>query len=113
MELAVNIPAQDPQVGAGSIFNGSQLLRLHFAGFDGTDRFKHGNQVDFTSGYFRMIAGQHGAAADKDGGQVQACGSHKHARNDLITVGDHYHGVQGMAGGHYLYGIGDQFTAGQ
>ena len=44
---------------------------------------------------FKM-PGQHRAAADEDGGQVQPHRGHQHAGDNLIAVGDEDQGVEGV-----------------
>ena len=47
-------------------------------------------------------AGEHGAAADHQGRDVDPEHGHQHAGGHLVAVGDHDHGIKGMGLGHYL-----------
>ena len=60
-----------------------------------------------------MASGQHGAAADDDCRDIDASGSHEHARHDFIAVGDHDQSVEGVAVGDGFDGVADELAAGQ
>ena len=50
MELAVNMPEQEPQVGQACCFEFGELCEGHFAGGVGADAFEDGDQVDGFAG---------------------------------------------------------------
>ena len=56
---------------------------------------------------------QHGAAGDKDGGDVDSCRRHQQTGHVFIAVGDHHQCVKLMGNGHSLGGIADQITGDQ
>ena len=60
-----------------------------------------------------MASGQHGAAADDDCRDIDASGSHEHARYDFIAVGNHDQAVEGVAVGDGFDGVADELAAGQ
>ena len=47
------------------------------------------------------------------GRNIEPGRGHSHARDDLVAVRHHDEGVQRVALGHHLYGIHDEFAAGQ
>ena len=51
---------------------------------------------------------QHGAAGDKNGGNVQPGGGHEKAGDVLIAVGNHHQPVKLVGNGHGLGGVGDE-----
>ena len=55
--------------------------------------------------------GEHGAAGDEDGGDVQARGGDEHAGHDLVAGWDQYHGVELVALDGALHAIGDDLAA--
>ena len=57
--------------------------------------------------------GQHGAAGDKDGGDIDAGGGHEQAGHVFIAVGDHNQAVELVGHGHGLGGVGDQVAGDQ
>ena len=76
----------------------------------GTHSLEHFRKAEFDG---IVPAGEHGAAADKNGGQVETAGSHEHPRDNLVAVGDKYNGVERVGGKHDLDGIGNQLTGAQ
>ena len=78
---------------------------------DSAHGFEDGNEIDFLFRLVRIPTGKHRPPADKDSRDIQSGSGHKHARYDLVTVGDHDKGVKGVGRRHDLDGIGDQFTA--
>ena len=60
-----------------------------------------------------QMTGQHWAAGDKDGGNIDPCRSHQQARYILITVWNHDKRVKLMRNGHGFRGIGNQITGHQ
>ena len=96
--------------GAGAL---GQFLEVVFADFAGLDRahaFKDGDQVHLLAS---EAAGQHGAAADQDGRDIEPQGRHEHARDDLVAVGHQDQAVHGVGHGHDLDGVGDELPGGQ
>ena len=80
--------------GAGAF---GQLLQVVFADLAGLDRahaFKDRDQVHFLA---PEAAGQHGAAADQDGRDIEPQGRHEHAGDDLVAVGHQDQAVEGWA----------------
>ena len=55
-------------------------------------------------------AGRHRAAADKDGGDVDAHGGHQHAGHDLVAVRNADHAVEAMRLEHAFNAISNQFA---
>ena len=97
--------------GQGGLFGGHQFFHGHFAGLGLADQFPH-----IRKGHHRVIlagAGQHRAAGHHNGGNVAPHGTHQHTGNDLITAGQHHHGVKPMGFDHVFHRVGDQFPAGQ
>ena len=96
--------------GAGAL---GEVLELGFgdlAGLDRADALEDGDQVDRAA---FEAAGQHGAAGDQDGGDVEAQGGHEHAGDDLVAVGHQDEAVHGMGRGHDLDGVGDELPGRQ
>ncbi len=54
------------------------------------------------------FAGFHRAAGDEHHGNVDAHGSHQHARRDLVAVGDAHHRIGAVGVDHVLDRVGDQ-----
>ena len=113
MELAVNMPAHDPQVGQAESSMAARSASVIFPLRTAPTASKTVIRSIFFPGSFRVVAGEHGAAADHDGRQVKAGGSHEHARNDLVAIGNQHQGVEGMGRGHDLNAVGDQLPAAQ
>ena len=90
MELAVYMPEQEPQVGQA---------------------FKHMAKAGAPAAVQR--AGHHGAAGDKDGGDIHPGGGHEQAGDVLVTVGDHHQAVKLVGHGHGLSGVGNEITGDQ
>ena len=57
-----------------------------------------------------ILARLHGAARNKDHGNVEAHGCKEHPRGDLVTVGNAHHGVRAMSLHHVLHRVGNQFA---
>ena len=79
----------------------------HGSGCVGAYRLEHAGKAALLAVY---MACQHGAAADKDGGHVDAGCRHQKSRNVLVTVRYHNQGVKLMGHGHTLGGVGNQVT---
>ena len=87
MELAVNIPAQEPQPGQAQ---SSSSLSCAFVHSPRATRPTPSKTPIKSTDFFADLAGQHGPAADHDGGNVQTQGGHEHSGNDLVAVGDQH-----------------------
>ena len=79
--------------GARGLLERAQLLfgdrpRLH-----ATDGREHGVEVD---GPAPDPPGEHRSARDDDGRDVEPRCGHEHARDNLVAVRDHHHGVEGV-----------------
>ena len=59
------------------------------------------------------VSGQHGAAGDKDGGNVDPCCRHQEAGDVLVAVGDHDETVKSVRLCHTLCGIRDEVACDQ
>ena len=53
---------------------------------------------------------EHGAAADEDGGDVDAGGGHEKSGDVLVAVGDHDEAIEAMREDHRLGRVGDEVT---
>ncbi len=96
--------------GAGVRFDGG-----HFFIADGAvGGIDHGvNQVEgaVLAVLRGHVAGFHRAAADEDGGDVEAHGGHKHARSHLVAVGDAHEGVGAVGVCHVFGRVRNQVAA--
>ncbi len=110
MELAVNMPAQEPQPGQAhserSLSSASAILPALTAPTPS-------KTVIRSTGLALKAAGQHGPAGNQDGGDVEAQGRHEHAGDDLVAVGHQDEAVHGMGRGHDLDGVGDELPGRQ
>ena len=124
IELAVNMPEQEPQVGQALCSSFLQVLGGNLAGLQLADAFEHGDQVGLLRrglqvrrqvafGGLLGDAGRHRAAADEDRRDVDAHRGHQHAGHDLVAVRDADHAVEAMRPDHGLDAIGDQLARGQ
>ena len=110
MELAVNMPEHEPQVGQAPH---SMALSPSSSSVPAWCRPTASNTL------FRSMVrpvqppGEHRPAADHDGGHVEAHGGHQHAGHDLVARRHQHQGVEGVGDGHRLDGVGDQLAAGQ
>ena len=103
-----------PARGAGGIFVFCELIFGHRSGTYRANAFKHRYEVylfGVRAAAIGVSSGEHGTAADKDGGQIQPRGGHQHSGDDLIAVRDHNQGIEGMADGHDFDGIGNKLAA--
>ena len=81
---------------------------VHHAGLVSADRLEGlGKRYLFTA----EMAGQHRAAGNQNGRNVQTSGSHQHAGHDLVAVRDEHQTVQLMCLRQRLYAVRDQLTA--
>ena len=97
--------------GQGGLLGGHQVLHGHFPGLGLANQLPHIRQ-----GHHRVIfagAGQHRTAGHHNGRNVAPHGPHQHTGNDLVTAGQHHHGVKPMGFDHIFHRVGDQFPAGQ
>ena len=60
-----------------------------------------------------VLARLHGAARNKDHGNIEAHGGQQHARGDLVTVGNAHHGIRAVSLHHVFHRVGNQFTGGE
>ena len=58
------------------------------------------------------LASLHWTAGDENDRDIQAHGSHQHARGNLVAVGDANHGVSTVSIDHVFDRIGDQVATG-
>ena len=110
MELAVNMPEHDPQVGTGVALDRLEAVVVELAGHVTADALEHGVEVDRAA---VEMAGEHGAAADHDRRHVEPHGGHEHAGHDLVAARHQHELVERVRDRHRLDRVGDQFAAGQ
>ena len=94
-----------PAGGAGLVLILLHVLLRHLSRRVGAYRLKHAGEAGLVALY---MAGQHGAAADKHGGNIDPGRCHQKSRHILIAVGNHHQCVKLMGDGHTLRGIRDQ-----
>ncbi len=107
MELAVNIPEQEPQVGQAQRSTSADFFVAYFA----VGGHHHG--IDQIVAFVAVNPRFHGAAGDENGRDIEAHGGHQHAGSDFVAVGDADHGIDGMGIAHVLDAVGDQFAGRQ
>ena len=96
--------------GAGLVFILQKALVVQKARRVGSNSLKHAGET----GLFALYpACHHRASADKDGGDVDSCGSHQKSRHVLVTVWHHDQSVELMGHGHGLGGVRDQIPCHQ
>ncbi len=109
IELAVNMPEQEPQVGqGGALYRRDVLVRHAVVG-----RSHHG--IDQVEGTLRAVgeldlAGFHRAAGNEDGGDIEPHRRHQHAGGDLVAVGDADHGVGAVRVDHVFDAVGNDLA---
>ena len=108
IELAVKRPAQRPARGTRGVLELAQLVLGHLAGLDLAHSREDRVEIDVLA---LELAGEHRAAADDDGRDVEPGGSHEHAGDDLVAVGDHDHRVEGVRLDGQLDAVGDDLAA--
>ena len=96
--------------GASGFFQRGQLSPVDFAGGEAAHSLEHLRKAE---AHAVVQARQHGAAADKDAGQVQAAGGQQHTGHHLVAVRDKHDGIQRMRGEHHFNGVGDQLAGAQ
>jgi hypothetical protein len=109
IELAVNMPEQEPQVGQAerSIVWTSSSHDLVVGGGDhGVDQVE---RMNLAVGE-QHLAGFHRAAGDEDRRDVEAQRGHQHAGGDLVAVGDADHGIGAVGVDHVFDAVGDEFA---
>ena len=93
--------------GASAFFADGELGGIDLAGIKLAYRLKHAGQA----GLFAVdAAGQHGTAADDNGGDIHTGGSHQQAGHVFIAVGHHYHAVKAVGQQHGFGRVSDQVT---
>ena len=110
MELAVNIPEQDPTPGQAHPSASRSSSAADLANPRLTHIFEEGDEIDLAS---LELAGQHRPAADDDSRDVQPRRGHEHAGDDLVAVGDQDQAIEGVGHGHRFDRVGDQFAGAQ
>ena len=111
MELAVNIPEHEPQVGQAerSYSSTSASLALGSA----ARIMASIRSTALTALPLLDLARLHRPAGDKDDRDVQAQRGHQHSRRDLVAVGDADQRIGAVGIDHVLDRIGDQLARGQ
>ena len=98
----------------GSMLHIFQLTFSNFANCKGTNSLKHICQRKFLSiiGIRRIhnMPRHHRSARTENSRQIQAGSSHKHARNNLVAVRNHYKGIKLMSFCNTFNGISNKFT---
>ena len=109
IELAVNMPEQEPQVGQADLLDGRDLgvgilvVRGRHHGVDQVER------ADLA--LHPGLAGLHRPAGDEHDRDVEPHRGHQHARRDLVAVRDAHHRVGAMGVDHVLDAVRDQVAA--
>jgi hypothetical protein len=107
IELAVNMPEQEPQVGQAErsmtlTSRRRSCRRRRHHGVDQVERLLLAVHDD--------LAGLHRAARDEHGRDVEPQRRHQHAGRDLVAVGDADHGVGAVRVDHVLDRVGDDLA---
>ncbi len=113
-ETVHRVGREHPRAGAdartGASLRIAELIHRHRPDLGLAYVFEDVDQVDLLP---LELAGQHGAAADHDGRDVEARRSHEHPGDDLVAVGDEDEAVERVGHRHRLDGVGDQFAGAQ
>jgi hypothetical protein len=112
MELAVNIPEHDPQVGQAERSYSSTSASLT-AGIAGATIMASIRSAALTALPDLDLARFHRPAGNEDGRNVQPHGGHQHSRRDLVAVGDADQRVGAVGIHHVLHRVGNQVARGQ
>src|SRR5690606_38504503 len=96
--------------GAGRLLQLVQVVHGPVAGGDGAHRLVDLAAVDNLPA---EVAGVLHTAGDDDGRDVQPGSGHQAAGGDLVAVGQQHEGVELVALGHGLDGVGDELTGGE
>ncbi len=108
IELAVNMPEQEPQVGQAErsmtfdVLVGDPVVGGGDHGVDQVERLRLAGEHD--------LAGLHRPAGDEDGRDVEAQRRHQHAGRDLVAIGDADHRVGAVGVDHVFDAVGDQLA---
>ena len=114
IELAVNMPEQEPQVGQAE-----RSMRVELGVGRPASTPTRRSRVIRSIGACATpvdddgLAGLHRAAGDEDRRDVQPQRGDQHARGDLVAVGDADQRVGAVRVDHVLDRVGDQLAAGQ
>ena len=111
MELAVNMPEHDPQVGQAACSYSSTSASVALG--SAARIMASMRSRDLVAPPCLNLARLHRPAGDEDGGDVEAQGGHHHAGGDLVAVGDADQGVGAVGVGHVLDRVGDELARGQ
>ena len=107
MEFAVNMPAQDPQVGQALRSKVEPVLGGGLRIVSATAMVSTASILSSAPAQVTLPASI-GAAGDEHAGNVEAQRGHQHAGRDLVAVGDADHGVGAVRVHHVLDAVGDQ-----
>ncbi len=120
IELAVNMPEQEPQVGQAfcsiAIRSSSAMLgstALTMASIRSSRSEPPSSGAPETTRAAEHASGLHRAAGDEDRRDVQPQRGQQHAGGDLVAVGDADQRVGAVRVDHVLDGVGDDLAAGQ
>jgi hypothetical protein len=94
--------------GTGGVLQRLEGLFAHAPGFVGADGFE--DVLDGDVAIFKPAGGD-GAAVEHEAGDVEAGEGHDGAGNGLVAAGEGDDGVEGVAAGDELDGVGDDFAA--
>ena len=111
IELAVNIPEQDPQVGHAErsiSAENSSVMRGSAAAIMASTR-----STERTRSPCCTLPASMGPPETKIGGNVQAQRRHQHAGRNFVAIGNADQGVGAVRVRHVLDAVGDQFPRGQ
>ena len=112
MELAVNMPAQEPQPGQACSLQLAELLLRHPPGADGADALEDVDQVDGPA--VGQLSGLHRAAADEDRRDVEAHAPPSACPGTILSqLGMQTMRVEAVGGDHRLHAVGDELAAGE
>ena len=97
--------------GTGGVLEPVHLVLGHGAGGNLAHGVKEAVEVGLLA--VAAAAGEHGAAGDQHGGDVQAARGDEHAGDDLVAAGDEDHGVKLVALDGTLDGVRNHLSAGE
>ena len=113
IELAVNMPEQEPHEGRPVLLDVVQLRVARLwpaAALAPTPRRRELRSSAWPSG---AMPGLHRPAGDEHRRHIHAQRAHHHAGHDLVAVGNADHAVEAVGAHHGLDAVGDQFARGQ
>ena len=93
---------------AGMLLNSSHLAGIHLAGGKHPRCLECLTDTDVAS---TMTSGEHGAATDENGRDIETCRCHEHPRYNLIAVWNEDKPIESRCHGNSLDGIRNEFTA--